>query len=525
MGAVDENAEAHAFIGKTLGGKYRVERVIGLGGMGFVVAATHLHIDEPVALKLLYRSFAADGEIVKRFMREAKAARKIRSEHVVRVLDVGTLESGAPYLVMEQLQGQDLEQILRRMGRQPVATALDVILQASEALAEAHVQNMVHRDLKPANLFVTKRPDGDALVKVLDFGISKVTGAGGSDLGQTKAGDALLGSPQYMAPEQLRSLKDVDARTDIWALGAMLYEMLTGSTPFNGMSLPELCSAILDKPPPPVRAVRPDVPPGLEAVILACLAKEREARPQDVAALAAALAPFAPPTVQASASRIGGVFRTARFPTTAAPSSAGPNAAVSPMAASQLGPTPSRPDPVPSRISTPPSTQNPRSGPPPAAMPGPPRPFVATTGKAWGKDRASAPPASAGAPPHLIATVVGALAMGVIGVLVVFVVLPYAQALRTAGRPPPSASVATEAPPTSATASPPTSSAAPTPPADPSSGPAEVASAALLAELVDAGPMTAASTAASAKPVPKVDCSKPFTVDAEGNKRWKRECF
>ena len=482
MGAADENLEAAAFVGRTVAGKYRVDRVIGIGGMGFVVAATHLHIDEPVALKVLYSGYARKEDVVQRFMREAKAARKIRSEHVVKVLDVGTMEDGAPYIVMEHLNGQDLEQVLRRMGRQPLATALDVILQAGEALAEAHVQKMVHRDLKPANLFVTRRPDGDALVKVLDFGISKVTGTDGADLGFTKDGDALLGSPQYMAPEQLTSLRDVDARTDIWGLGAILYEMLTATPAFNSPSLPELFSKILVSPPDaPLRALRPDVPPGIEAAILKCLEKKREDRFQDMSQLANALAPFCPPSVQASATRIGGVFRTAMFATGMPMSSPVPSG-LDPRSA-QGHPRRSATDTAPvvsPRIEGPP--QRPTPMPPP-----PPRPFVATTGNAFAKDRASGRPPAAGpsAPPAVIAAVLGGIALAV-ALLAVFVVVPR---VRTYHATPADSLVATPPPP-------------PTP----------------IPE-----PLVSASGVPSAKPTP--DCAEPYTVDAEGNKLWKRECF
>jgi serine/threonine-protein kinase len=521
VGPLDENAEANAFVGKTLAGKYRVDGVIGVGGMGFVLAATHLHIDEPVAVKLLYTSFATNQEIVKRFIREAKAARKIKSEHVVRVLDVDTLENGVPYIVMEHLQGQDLEAIIRRMGRQPVATALDVILQATEALAEAHVQKMVHRDLKPANLFVTKRPDGDALVKVLDFGISKVTGAGGADLNVTQAGDAILGSPQYMAPEQLKSLKDVDARTDIWALGSILYEMLSGNPPFNAASLPELCTAILEHPPPSLRAIRPDVSPGLESVIVACLAKERDGRPSNVATLATALAPFCPPAVQASAARIAGVFRTARFDragggSTVAMSAvtAAQFAAARAAAAAVAGPPSGDTAPVSPpgpRVSSPPSTQHPPSTPPPTN----PQPVVvgnASTGNAFTKDRLSGrPPPSSSSQTGVAAVVLGVAAV-VIGLVVVFVALPWARSVRT-GTTPSALATTSNAPP------PPVSETA-----EPPTPPPSQSEAVEPPPIVDA----AASAAPSANPPvgggPKIDCSTPFTVDADGIKRWKRGC-
>ena len=295
--------------GDVLAGKYRVERILGQGGMGTVVLATQLAIDEPVAVKLLHAALASDAELVLRFQREAKAARKIRSEHVVRILDVGTLENGAPYMVMEYLEGIDLDALLQRDGPQPVHVAVDTLLQAMEALAEAHVQGMVHRDLKPANLFLAKRASGEPLVKVLDFGISKVTGNSGAELALTKTNTKTLGSPLYMAPEQMRSLKNVDARTDIWALGVILYELLAGKPPFDGESLTELTAMILQDVPRPLHTQRRDVPNGLELAVVRCLQKDPAARHQDVAAFAAELAPYGSAAGRISAERIAGVFR------------------------------------------------------------------------------------------------------------------------------------------------------------------------------------------------------------------------
>jgi serine/threonine-protein kinase len=327
-----------AILGAILADKYRVDRILGKGGMGYVVAATHLHLDEPVAIKFLHSTVAQDPELVGRFLREAKAALKIRSEHVVRVLDVGTLAAGSPYMVMEYLAGSDLDAVVKRGGPQPVTTTVDYILQACEALAEAHVQGMVHRDLKPANLFVARRADGSPLVKVLDFGISKVTGAGGVDLGMTKTA-VVLGSPLYMSPEQMRSLRHVDARTDIWALGAIMHEMLRGAPAFNASTLPELCAMIIQDTPPSLTAARPDVPPALEAVVLRCMEKDPARRFQDVAEMALALADFASPSGRASVARIRGVLEAAGIvvaPRTASspPGSAAVTAVMAPPAPS-----------------------------------------------------------------------------------------------------------------------------------------------------------------------------------------------
>ena len=206
--------------GDVLAGKYRVDRVLGVGGMGVVVAATHLQLQQRVALKFMLDAGLAQPTQVERFGREARAAVRLRSDHVARVLDVGTLETGSPYIVMEYLDGSDIGSVLEQRGAMPVDMAVDCVLQACDAVAEAHALGIVHRDLKPRNLFLTTRNDGRALVKVLDFGISKHTT--GSDLSLTRTTE-IMGSPSYMSPEQFRSAKLVDERTDIWALGAILY--------------------------------------------------------------------------------------------------------------------------------------------------------------------------------------------------------------------------------------------------------------------------------------------------------------
>jgi serine/threonine-protein kinase len=252
--------------GDLLAGKYRVDRVLAAGGMGVVVAAHHIHLDEKVAIKFLLPHMLGDGETVERFGREARAAVKIKSEHVARVSDVGTLEDGAPYIVMEYLEGADLAAWLAERGPLPVEQAVEFVLQACEAMAEAHGLGIVHRDLKPANVFVIRRPDGALSVKVLDFGISKTTGIAGSrgDAAMTKT-SALMGSPLHMSPEQMRSSRDVDSRSDIWSLGVILYELLTGSPPFTADTMPELVLRVVQgAPPAPLRRRRPDAPPALE---------------------------------------------------------------------------------------------------------------------------------------------------------------------------------------------------------------------------------------------------------------------
>ena len=296
--------------GDIIAGKYQVETVLGAGGMGIVVSARHLDLGQRVALKLLRSVFAGNSDAVARFQREARALAGIRSEHVVRVHDVARLESGAPYLVMEHLTGKDLDQLLRARGPLPIAEAVDYVLQACEAIAEAHAAGIVHRDLKPANLFLTTRADGSSLVKVLDFGISKLTGLNdvGVPEGSLTSTSEIMGSPWYMSPEQLRSFKNVDARTDVWALGVILHRLITGRQPFDAESLSACITKIVADPPVSLRLQRPDAPPELESLILRCLEKDINRRIQNIAELARGLLPFAPPRSALSVERIIGVL-------------------------------------------------------------------------------------------------------------------------------------------------------------------------------------------------------------------------
>ncbi|MDI3292091.1 serine/threonine-protein kinase [Polyangium sp. 15x6] len=275
--------------GQILLDKYRVERVLGAGGMGVVVAARHLALDELVAIKfMLGPGNQAD---VTRFVREARAAVRLRSQHVARVLDVAALEDGTPYMVLEHLDGNDLSHVLRERGPLPVEEAADAILQACEAIAEAHSIGIVHRDIKPANLFLTRALDGSSCIKVLDFGIAKWANASTAKLDPSQP----MGSAPYMAPEQFAATTHVDARTDVWALGATLFHLLTGKMPFHHEdvdSIPSMMHAVLHRPPWRPRDLRRDLPEALEAVLLRCLEKDQAVRFASVAALAAALAPF-----------------------------------------------------------------------------------------------------------------------------------------------------------------------------------------------------------------------------------------
>jgi serine/threonine-protein kinase len=277
--------------GQILAGKYRVERIVGQGGMGVVVEARHVTLDERVALKFLLPGYATQPDASPRFLREAKAAVKIKSEHVARVADVGTLETGAPFMVMEFLDGTDLSNKLSKEGVLAVEDAVDYVIQGCDALAEAHGYGIVHRDIKPANLFLTRRPNGMPLVKVLDFGISKTTGPQVDSLTKTSTA---MGSALYMSPEQMQQARGVDHRTDIYALGVTLYQLLAGRQPFYADTLPELCAAVFTGTPTPLGSLRPDVPPGLAAVLEKAYARDRGARYQSIGEFVVALAPYAP---------------------------------------------------------------------------------------------------------------------------------------------------------------------------------------------------------------------------------------
>jgi serine/threonine-protein kinase len=290
--------------GEVLADKYRIERMIGRGGMAEVYAAYHEILHQTVAVKVLLPEVASTPGATLRFLNEARAAARIRGDHVTAVMDVGALPDGVAYMVLEYLDGEDLEAFATQQGPLPAPQTVDFVLQALEAVAQAHALGIVHRDLKPSNLFLARRMDGSSVVKVLDFGISKSPRSAEGVDGTSTSSQVLLGSPVYMAPEQARSAKSVDQRADIWAIGVVMFRLLSGHLPFVGESLTAVLIAIVELDPPPLRSLEPSVPPGLEGIVMRCLSKDREGRFANVAELALALEPFAGTEAAGAADRI-----------------------------------------------------------------------------------------------------------------------------------------------------------------------------------------------------------------------------
>ena len=276
--------------GDVIGGTYVIERLLGEGGMGAVYVAHEERLGRRVAIKVLLSAVADNPEAVARFEREARSAAALQSDHVTRVLSVGQLASGAPYIAMELLEGEDLATLLAKRGALAPLEVVELMLPVCEALTEAHALGIVHRDLKPANIFLARRPTGATTVKVLDFGISKSATASTSPT-LTKT-TAVMGTPMYMSPEQLKEAKSVDGRADVWALGVVMYELLAGGPPFLSDALAELCAFILTMEPEPLGRRRPDLPPVLGMIVHRCLEKDPARRFADVRELRAALSAF-----------------------------------------------------------------------------------------------------------------------------------------------------------------------------------------------------------------------------------------
>jgi eukaryotic-like serine/threonine-protein kinase len=477
--------------GDVLAGKYRVERVLGAGGMGVVVAAYHVQLETKVALKFLLPGALSNPEAVARFVREARAAVKITGEHVARVSDVGQLENGSPYIVMEYLEGIDLSAWLRQRGALPIELAVDFVLQASEAIADAHALGIVHRDLKPANLFCIQRSDGQLSIKVLDFGISKFTapGTGGNDMTRTTA---LVGSPYYMSPEQLQSSKAVDARADIWSLGIILFELVSGRIPFEAEAVTELAIKIAMDPTPMVRAFRAEVPPALEQVIATCLEKDRSRRYQTVGDLAIALQGFGSRQAHVSVERILGTLRQAGM--------FGAASASTPLQGATSQPVPMG--------------------------------LVPNTSASWGKSSSLARPGGKAVMAIAIASFLVICAVG--GVLVL-------RRPRTASNPAPvpaAAAIVTPSPAASAVVAATQVLATPEPIASEAPSAATTATVAAAPTVAPTAPPAASPVgrpnaqvphvAASGRPAVatgKPSCDPPYYFDAQGARIFKKECL
>jgi serine/threonine-protein kinase len=275
----DEDIPEGVVVGETLAGKYQVDRVLGAGGMGVVVQATHVLLNTRVAMKFLLPQYAHDQRVVARFLREARAAVSLKNRHVASVIDIGTLESGSPYIVMEYLEGRDLFDVIEEAGHIEALRTARLLLQACQGLASAHASGVVHRDIKPGNLFLTHDVDGSEQIKILDFGISK---SGQEVTNLTRTG-AVMGSPMYMSPEQMRSTRNVDHRTDIWSLGVVGFEMLTGRLPYEAETMTELVAMVLEHDPPRASMLRPDVPRAIDDAIAKALTKDMNERYTDIA--------------------------------------------------------------------------------------------------------------------------------------------------------------------------------------------------------------------------------------------------
>ena len=291
--------------GTLIAGKYRIEKLIARGGMGVLYRAWQPLIARNVAIKIVRPELMTRTDAPARFLREARVLAQLRTEHVCKVLDAGALDDGLPYMVLEYLEGDDLRNVLNATGRFEIPRAVDLVLQVTQALAEAHALGIVHRDVKPENLFLLHDVSGMERIKLLDFGICQTASNAARIRMPQQADDYGLGSPHYMAPEQISAPHAFDPRLDIWSLGVVLYELISGDPPFDGADVTAICAQVLGREPASLREVRADLPRGLEHVVARCLSKSPQDRYADVAELALALAPYGSAAARESSARVG----------------------------------------------------------------------------------------------------------------------------------------------------------------------------------------------------------------------------
>jgi serine/threonine-protein kinase len=270
--------------GELIQSRYRLQRLLGSGASGSVWAARNELIDRDVALKIMRPDVAEDAVALQRFFNEAKASGRVRSPSIVEILDLGQAEDGSPFLVFELLEGEGLDEKLRREGTVAPEMLMEMLVGVARALELAHAQGIIHRDLKPANIFVTRGHNGQPIAKILDFGISKMFDTG-HNFTLTRTG-TVVGSPAYMSPEQAAGKEDIDGRADVWSLGVVMYEALTGTLPHQAANYNQLMVRILTQDCDSVATRKPDLPPSVAAIVDACLKRERDARTSNAGTLA-----------------------------------------------------------------------------------------------------------------------------------------------------------------------------------------------------------------------------------------------